>query len=412
MTRKNILLIRVLTALLFILSPMRTLPKSRVILGNERFTALYGDRLKGKKCGLVINHTSVLPSGKSLFQELKDSGLMPAAVFTPEHGLSGQSPAGAGLPDSRWNNIPVYSLYGERKKPDPRQISRLDALIYDIQDIGTRFYTYISTMKYIIEAGAAAGVPVFILDRPNPLGGLIIEGPILKEEHESFIGSLPVPVRYGLTCGELALMMKGEGWVHENADIAVVSMKNWKRDFFWDDTGLEWIPPSPNIPTPETAVVYPGTGLLEAVNINAGIGTILPFLQFGAPWLEPEEIIRSLSEGAEFGLRLSPVRFYPVPRRGKATQPLYEHQVCQGIHIQIVRKEKFHSFRFALYLIEALKVLYPDRIVPDTNRLRLIFGTKLLVEYLEGKISRGQAMMEMEEEERLFRRKRKPYLLY
>ncbi|MBN1272667.1 MAG: DUF1343 domain-containing protein [Candidatus Aminicenantes bacterium] len=404
-------------ALFLIIFPMifsagKVFPKSPVILGNERFVADYASRLKGKKLGLVINHTSVLPSGISLLQALEEKGFIPAAIFAPEHGLSGQAAAGIHQSDGRMKDIPLYSLYGQRKKPAPEQISRINALVYDIQDIGARFYTYISTMKYVIEAGAEAGIPVYILDRPNPVGGNIIEGPLLRKEHESFIGSVPIPVRYGLTCGELALMMKGEGWVSQNVDLHVIPMKNWKRSEFWEDTGLEWIPPSPNIPTPETAIIYPGTGLLEAVGVNAGIGTILPFLQFGAPWIEPQKIITSLSEGEEFGLRLSPTKFYPIPRKSKTMHPLYEYQVCPGVHIEILHKEKLHSFRFTLFLIEALKVLYPGRISPDVDRLNLIFGTKFLVNYLQGKISRGQAMLEMEEEERLFRRKRAPYLLY
>jgi len=212
-------------------------PERRVELGNEIFVKNFSSELQGKSLGLVINHTSVLPPGRPLFQALLEKGQKIQAIFSPEHGFSGTVEAGIEVKNNQLKDIMIYSLYEKNKKPTPEQIRGIDAFVYDIQDVGTRFYTYITTLKYVLEAAAEAQIPVYVLDRPNPAGGDIIEGPLLRPEYESFIGALPIPVRYGLTPGELAMMMKGEGWVPREFDLHVISMKNWRRSYFWEDTG-------------------------------------------------------------------------------------------------------------------------------------------------------------------------------
>lgn len=384
----------------------------RVELGNEIFIRKFSSELQGKSLGLVINHTSVLPSGKSLVQALLDKGHKIQAIFSPEHGYSGTLEAGTEVKNSQQTDIIIYSLYGETRKPTPDQTQGIDAFVYDIQDVGTRFYTYITTLKYVLEAAAEAQIPVYVLDRPNPVGGEIIEGPLLRPEYESFIGALPIPVRYGLTPGELAMMMKGEGWVPKDFDLHVIRMKNWKRNFFWKDTGLPWIPPSPNMPSPETAIIYPGSSLLGTVRFNEGRGTPYPFLQFGAPWLDSSLIIKNLNGGEQFGVKLEAIDYTPLSLPGKALHPLYENKICHGIRVHIFEEEKFFSLRFSFLIIKAIKDLYPDKLSFQSRYLNLIFGSDLLNHYLEGRISFEKLIAQMEEEEKLFRQKRTKYLLY
>jgi len=400
--------------LFFYFSPGRIspMPERRVELGNEIFVKKFSSELQGKSLGLVINQTSVLPQGKSLVHTLLDKGHKIQAIFSPEHGFAGTVEAGTEVKDRQLKDIRIYSLYGKTRKPTPEQTQGIDAFVYDIQDVGTRFYTFITTLKYVLEAAAEAQIPVYVLDRPNPVGGEIIEGPLLRPEYESFIGALPIPVRYGLTSGELAMMMKGEGWVPKDFDLHVIRMKNWKRNFFWEDTGLPWIPPSPNMPRPETAIIYPGSSLLGAVRFNEGRGTPHPFLQFGAPWLDSSLIIKTLNGGEQFGVKLEAIDYTPLSLPGKAVHPLYENKICHGIRVYILEKEKFFSFRFSFLIIKAIKDIYPEKLSLNSSYLNLIFGSDLLNHYLEGRISFEKLVAQMEEEEKLFRQKRMKYLLY
>jgi len=393
-------------------SPEISSSRGQVKLGNENFIKNFPAELRDKRLGLVINHTSFLPEGKSLVQALLDKGHKISAIFSPEHGFSGIAEGGKEIQDSRHEGIKIFSLYGKTRKPTPDQIREIDAFVYDIQDVGTRYYTYITSLKYVLEAASKAKTPVYVMDRPNPAGGVIIEGPLLLPEYESFIGAFPIPVRYGLTSGELAMMMKGEGWVPEEGALHVVKMEGWKRSYFWKDTGLPWIPTSPNMPTPETAIIYPGTGLLEAINLNEGRGTPTPFLQFGAPWLDSTSIIKSLGEESAFGIELESVNYTPLSLPGKALHPLYENEICHGIRVQITEDGNFFSLRFALALMKALKEQHPDEVSPNPRRLNLMFGNDLLVRYLKGGISYKKLLEEIEREELIFRKKRKKYLLY
>jgi uncharacterized protein YbbC (DUF1343 family) len=387
-------------------------PVNRVELGNEAFVNNFSSELEGKSLGLVINNTSVLPGGKSLVEALLNKGQEIQAIFSPEHGFYGTVEAGTEVKDSQLKGITIYSLYEENKKPTAEQIQGIDAFVYDIQDVGTRFYTYITTLKYVLEAAAEAQIPVYVLDRPNPAGGNIIEGPLLRPEYESFIGALPIPVRYGLTPGELAMMMKGEGWVPRDFDVHVIRMKNWRRDYFWEDTGLPWIPPSPNIPTPETAILYPSSSLLGTVKLNEGRGTPHPFLQFGAPWLDPSPLIKILNGGEQFGAQLEAVSYTPRSLPGIALRPLYKNKVCHGIRVRIVDKEKFFSLRFSYEVIKALKNQRQHKLSLNSRYLNMIFGSDHLSRYIEGKISYEQLVSRVEAEQELFRQYRRKYLLY
>lgn len=387
-------------------------PERLVKLGNEIFLNKLSAGLKGKSLGVVLNHTSILPNGQSLLNALLEDGHKIQAIFSPEHGFSGKAEAGKEVENSQYKGIPVYSLYGETRKPAAEQVRDIDAIIFDIQDIGARFYTYISTLKYVLEAAAQSHIPVYVLDRPNPVGGEIIEGPLLRPEFESFIGALPIPIRYGMTSGELALMMKGEGWVAESFELHVVRMNNWKRSYFWKDTGLLWNPTSPNIPSAETAIIYPGSSFLGAVQINEGGGTLLPFLQFGAPWLDPSSILNILGGGEDYGIQLEVVKYTPRSLPGKLMHPIYENRACRGLQVIIDKEEKFLSVRFALAIIRVLREHYPDKLSFSFFDLNRMYGNEFFSRYLDGYISYEQLLAQMEEDEETFRQKRKKYLLY
>lgn len=389
-----------------------TSAQQRVILGSERALVLFPETLKGKRLGLVINHTSLLPDRTPVFEAFLKNGIDVRAIFSPEHGFTGQKEGGLEVKDSRFENIPVYSLYGKTKKPTPEQIRAIDVFVYDIQDVGTRFYTYITTLMYVLEAAGEAGKSVYILDRPNPAGGVLVEGPILKEKYTSFIGACPIPIRYGLTSGELAKMMLGEGWISQDVTLHVIPMENWRRSFFWDDTGLPWTPTSPNIPTPETTLAYPGTGLLGGLLLNQGLGTSLPFLQIGTPWLDTEAMVAALDDKHTSGIALETLSYTPVSLPGKVLHPAYENRSCRGLRIRIREPEKFRSVHFTLALIKALKQQHAKKISVKSDSLNLLFGDDLLVRYLKGTLSYERMIALIEEEEQLFREKRQKYLLY
>ncbi len=392
-----------------------TQPQNRVRFGNEVFVASPPQELSGKRLGLVVNHTAVLPDGMPLHKALLNKDLRVTAIFSPEHGFSGRIRNGQNVSDSSAeNDIKTFSLYGNGSpsKPTKEQLSHVDALVYDLQDVGTRFYTYITTLKQVLEVAAAAGIPVYVLDRPNPLGGACVEGPILVPEYFSSIGALPIPIRYGLTCGELAAMMKGEGWVPDQIDLVIVPMEGWKRDYFWQDVGHPWIPTSPNIPSAASALAYPGTGLLGGIILNQGLGTSEPFLMFGAPWVDSVKVIERLPPLSLAGITLVNQTFTPQALVGKTLNPPYKDRPCEGAQIRINDPGRFRSVLFALELIQVIVELYPERIYKNSQSLSLMFGTGGLSGYLWGKLSFSELMQQVKRDEEFFQKQRRPYLLY
>lgn len=386
----------------------------KVILGNEKlFTEKFLSKLKDRRLGLVVNQTSRLPDNTPLWETILNHQLSLAAIFTPEHGLQANIEGGHPVNNTSWKGIPVYSLYGSNYRPTSSQLAQIDVLIYDIQDLGTRFYTYITTLKYILEAAASNGKKVIICDRPNPLGGTIIEGPLLDPRYKSFIGALPLPIRYGLTCGELALMMKGEGWVPEDVQLEIITLEGWRRKYLWPDLGLPWIPTSPNIPGFENALLYPGLGLLGGLRINQGLGTDFPFLRVGAPWLNPFLLKEELKlDPSSSGLSFQPVRYTPQPIPGKILTPPFKDRVCQGLQIKVEKPEVIKSVAFTLNLIRVLKKLYPNKINPAPEGLNRLFGTDLLMQYLRNRLSYDALILKLKQDTIEFQRKRKKYLLY
>jgi uncharacterized protein YbbC (DUF1343 family) len=314
--------------------------------------------------------------------------------------------------DTSLEGVRIFSLYGKTRRPTAEQMGHIDAFVYDIQDVGTRFYTYITTLKYVMEAAVRAGIPVYVLDRPNPCGGALVEGPLLSPQFESFIGALPIPIRYGLTCAELAAMMKGEGWVEGDVDLHLVLMEGWERHHSWQDTGLDWIPTSPNIPGPDSAVAYPGTGLLGGVILNQGLGTGEPFLLWGAPWVDPDRVAGLMSRKSLRGVEMERLSYTPRAIAGKTEDPPYKDRVCQGMRIRIRDRSKFRSVLFALELIRVVRERYPDKTFQGSRSLTLMFGSEGLARFLRGDLSFKHLMDGVRRDEERFLRQRKPYLLY
>ncbi|ASS75327.1 hypothetical protein CIG75_10215 [Tumebacillus algifaecis] len=346
-------------------------------IGIERFLADDLGRFKGAKVGLLSHHPAVNDQFVTTIDLVAlHPDLQLQALFTPEHGLFGVAQAGEQIGDElhpRYQ-VPIYSLYGTRKKPTATMLAGLDVLLIDFQDVGARFYTYISALGYMLEAAAEAGLPVVVLDRPNPIGGQIVEGPLLQPNFISYVGRYQIPLRFGLTIGELAL------WIAKQEQLAVnltiVPMTGWKRSMWFDQTGRDWVPPSPNMPALTTAIVYPGMTFFEGTNVSEGRGTTRPFEFFGAPWIEPSELIARFQERGIPGVQLRETCFIP-------TFSKYKDEICRGAHVHVTDREQFRPVRMAMHLLEVIKELYPDYLkwtdpVKGRHFIDLLAGTDQL----------------------------------
>ncbi len=332
------------------------LPEPKVKLGNDVLMEKHLDLLKGKRVGLIINQTARLSSGKFLVDVLIQKGVKIVALFGPEHGVRGEAAAGEKVSDTidQKSGIPIFSLYGKTRKPTPPMLANVDVLVYDIQDVGARFYTYISTMGLCMEAAAEKGIPFVVLDRPNPLGGLKIDGPVMEDSLKSFVGMYPIPVVYGLTCGELAMMINEEGWLSgkSKCKLTVIRVEGWARSMLWPDSGLNWIPPSPNIPTIGAASTYPATCFIEATNISEGRGTEKPFQYIGAPFIDGELLAKDLNKLSLEGVVFSAVLFTP-------TSSKFTGERCSGVFVDVTDANMFGQLKTAMALIRQLQASYP-----------------------------------------------------
>ena len=347
--------------LLFLAPPDRAVADPvalRLQTGAERLVAEDWLVLRGKRVALITNHTGMVDDRHlaDLMQAAPEVELV--ALFGPEHGIRGDAPAGARVEDEvdSATGVPVYSLYGAERRLDPARLRQLGAevLVFDIQDVGARFYTYISTMGYGMQAAAAAGIPMVILDRPNPLGGELVEGPVLRRGMESFVGRYPIPVVHGLTVGELAAMIQGERWLPglESLQLEVVGMTGWRRELRWPQLGRVWRPPSPNLPDWQTTLVYPGICLLEGTVLSEGRGTHRPFLQWGAPWLDHTALAASLNARSLPGVRFEPVEFEPRNLPGMAMNPKFSGQIVRGVAVEVTEAAAVEPVSLGLHLLE------------------------------------------------------------
>jgi uncharacterized protein YbbC (DUF1343 family) len=308
--------------------------------------------LRGKQVGLITNHTAVDSKGLSTADILqKAPGVKLVALFSPEHGIRGQKEHGQVINDGidSKTRLPVYSLYGDVKRPTPVMLNGIDVLVYDIQDVGARFYTYITTMGLAMEAAAQRGISFVVLDRPNPIGGNVTEGVSLAAYIRHFTAYYSIPARYGLTPGELAFWYKEKAGLKLPLD--VIPVQGWTRGMLWSETKRPFIPPSPNIRTPETALLYAGIGMFEATNVSVGRGTPLPFFQIGAPWMKGAEVAQRLQASNPAGVRVSSTTFEP-------TADLYAKQVCSGIRFEVVDPQAVRSVDLFLQTVFILRDLH------------------------------------------------------
>jgi uncharacterized protein YbbC (DUF1343 family) len=366
--------------------------------------------LAGMRFGLITNHTGVdryLRSVIDLLQDRDDIELV--ALLGPEHGVRGEAQAGAsvsGAIDQR-TGLPVHSLYGETRTPTPAMMEGLDALMFDIQDAGVRFYTYVSTMINAQGAAASAGLRFVVLDRPDPIGGTRIEGNMLDPSFESFVGAHPVPIRYGMTVGELARMVAAErGW----PEPIVVPMQGWKREWWFDETGLPWVFPSPNLPTLDSVTLYPGTCLIEGVNISEGRGTTRPFELIGAPWLDPFTLAAEMERRDLPGVTFRPTYFTP-------TFSKHANISCGGVQIHILDRAAMRPVELGIHLLHVLRELDPDAFAWREGRegsfsLDLLLGSNRPRLMLDAGDSVAQITAGWEEDASAFEERRRPFLLY
>jgi uncharacterized protein YbbC (DUF1343 family)/CubicO group peptidase (beta-lactamase class C family) len=322
--------------------------------------------LRGKRVGLITNQTGVDRLGRRNVDVMRAAGVNVAALFSPEHGLAGvEDRPNLGDAVDTITGIKVWSLYGKTLRPTPEMLRGIDALVFDIQDIGARFYTYESTMHYAMEEAAREKLPFYVLDRPNPITGVHVEGPMLDSGSLSFTGSFPLPLRHGMTMGELAMLMNAGGMNPEkapNADLHVIEMTGWQREDWFDQTGLPWVNPSPNIRNLDEALLYPGIAMLEhSANYSVGRGTDAPFEQIGADWMNGSDLAKHLNERNIPGVRISPVSFTPASSN-------FSGKTISGVRFAVTNRDVLSPSRLGLAVAETLRTLYPTRIVIEGNR--------------------------------------------
>ncbi len=309
--------------------------------------------LRGRRVGLVTHPAAVLPDLTSAADALLNAGIRFSALFGPEHGFDGSAADGAAVGDSTdaRTGVAVYSLYGPTKEPTPAMLANVDLLVFDMQDVGARFYTFISTLYYVIRAAAKNRKPLIVLDRPNPINGAVMEGPLVTPGLESFIGILPIPIRHGMTCGELARYIVAECKLA--VDLKVIAMRGWRREMWFDDTGLPWVPLSPGMPHLTTATVYPGMCLIEGTNLSEGRGTALPFEVVGAPWLDGDRLAQTLNRIALPGVRFRPLHFVPAASK-------HANQTCRGVQVHVTDRQAFRPVETGLHVVAACRAQAPE----------------------------------------------------
>ena len=342
----------------FFTSPMQAQEApGRVLNGIDALRELNFTPLAGKRVGLITNHTGLALDGVSTIDLLSQTDVCKlTALFSPEHGIRGDVDEKVNSSVDKVTGLPVYSLYGETRRPTREMLRNLDALVFDIQDIGTRFYTYISTMAYAMEEAAKAGMPFYVLDRLNPIGGVKIEGPMLDADRTSFTGYMPMPVRHGMTVGELARYFNVEKRI--GVKLEVIAVKGWRRTHMFWDTGQLWVNPSPNMRSVTAAILYPGVGLLESANISVGRGTEKPFELVGAPWIQPGRFAELLREARLPGIEFVPLYFTPDASRHKDLR-------CGGVNLVITDPEKLDSVSLGMTMVSVLRKLYPAEFTID-----------------------------------------------
>jgi uncharacterized protein YbbC (DUF1343 family) len=356
--------------------------------------------LKGKRLGLVTNQTGHDRARRPTIDLLKSApGVTLVALFSPEHGIRGEADEKFGDSRDARTGLAIFSLYGQRRKPATEQLKGLDALVFDIQDVGCRFYTYTSTMGLCMEATAEAGIEFIVLDRANPIDGVTIDGPVLTEK-PSFVGFHPTPLRYAMTMGELARMYNEER--KTNAKLTVIELENWRRDAYLDETGLPWTNPSPNMRSLKQAILYPGVGLLESA-LSVGRGTDTPFEMVGAPYIDDVKLAAELNRAALPGVTFVPIRFQP-------TASVHKGQACGGVYILLNDRTQCNVVDVGLLIAKTVFRLYPNEFPVDKMKSLLRHATTLAALKEDQPLAAIRATWRRDLEE--FQQRRARYLIY
>ncbi|MDP2755746.1 MAG: DUF1343 domain-containing protein [Nitrospirota bacterium] len=367
------------------------------VLEDENFKSF-----SGLRDGLITNHSGIDSAGRRTLNIIyKSHNVKLAAIFSPEHGLYSNDDYNLSSGIEQTTSLPVYNLYGDTKKPTEKMLNGLDALVFDIQDVGVRFFTYITTMGYAMEAAARKGIAFYVLDRPNPISGSFVQGPIMEKNLKSFVGYFPMPVRHGMTVGELAKMFKAENKI--NVKLHIIKMRGYERTDWYDETGLPWVNPSPNLRTLTEAILYPGVALVEGSNVSVGRGTNTPFELLGAPWIHAKELAEYLNNRKIQGVRFMSVDFTPASSR-------FKNEVCHGVQIILVDRQALDSTALGVEIAAALYKLFPGEFQIDKT-LDLIGARWILQAIKDGQdpcsiVVRWQKPLEE------FRKMRSKYLLY
>jgi uncharacterized protein YbbC (DUF1343 family) len=367
------------------------------VLEEQKFALL-----RGKRVGVITNQTGVDSQGRRTIDVLAHAeGVKLVAIFSPEHGILSNADAPIANSKDAVTGLPIYSLYGDTRRPTAAMLKGINALVFDIQDAGVRFYTYTTTMAYCMEEAAKRHIAFIVLDRPDPINGETIEGPMLDPDRLSFTGYFPMPVRYAMTLGELAQMFNAENKI--GANLHVVGMQDWKRNDDYDQTGLAWIPPSPNLRTVDAAFLYPGIEILQAGGISVGRGTATPFELLGAPWIQADAFAGVLIRRKIPGVTFGQTGFTP-------SDGVYAGEPCEGITIKVVDRSALGSMRVGLEIADVLRRMYQDKF--DVEKTIALLGSKSTVEQLAGGDRPKQIIASWDADLEKFRALRAKYLIY
>jgi uncharacterized protein YbbC (DUF1343 family) len=376
--------------------------QGHVLTGVDVYETYPAEPFAGNRVGLITNQTGVDSAGRRTIDVLAArKGVKLVAIFSPEHGIDGLANAHVADSIDQKTGVRIRSLYTDTRRPTDDMLSGIDVLVFDIQDAGVRFYTYVTTMAYCMEAAAKHHLRFFVFDRPDPLDGETIEAPMLDPDRTSFTGYFPMPVRYGMTMGELAQMFNVENKI--GADLHVEAMLGWRRSETYDQTGLAWIPPSPNLRTLNEAFLYPGIEVLQAGNVSVGRGTDTPFEILGAPWIHGDEFSAALGSRHIPGIRFAPARFTPK-------SDVYQGEACQGVTISITNRDRLDSMQMGLEIAEVLDRLYPDQFQIE-NTIELL-GSQSTVDGLKRGDAPADIVSGWAADLDKFRTMREKYLLY
>ena len=375
---------------------------SRVQPGIDILEAQKFAPLRGKRVGLITNHTGLDTQERSTASLLaRAPGVQLVALFSPEHGLAGRNDEKISSTKDSATGLPIFSLYGDTLRPTDEMLKGIDALVFDVQDAGVRFYTYTTTMAYCMEEAARRNISFYVLDRPNPLGGEIVEGPLLDADKTSFTAYFRLPTRYGLTIGELAQLFNAENQI--KCDLHVIAMKNWHRNYFFESTGMRWIPPSPNLRTLKGAVLYPGLEILQNAGVSVGRGTEAPFEEFGAPWIDGAAVASALNARNLPGLHFSNQPY--IPAAG-----LYAGQRCGGVAIRVTNRPSVRPMRMGVEIAAILLKLYPAQF--DVTKILLLTGNDATIKQLQEGVAPAQIVASWSTDLATFEKIRRKYFLY